>query len=573
VLIPSARLRIFCRLRTGQVAILHVVQGPDKGRSFRTGTESALIGRTSEQIQLTDNSSSRSHAELRPCNGSWFLVDLGSANGTFLNGRRVTAPIELSDGDQIRIGESVLIFSGQDRVERLVGTEMIRERVDLRMGNGRDAGSSILSTVPSVDEGAVLQAPEAADVSAAWNVVYRVAKMISNVESVDALLNRVADLLFDHLVVDRLVVLLKDGEEKDLIPHVVRYHPEPHAEKPRIVTSRTVIQHVLETRDGVLSADAMNDERFRRQGNHDSIHRLGLRSIICVPILAHDEVLGVIHFDCSMSHNTYTQEQLRLAAAIGTLTGIAVENARLWESRMRTERLAAAGEAVAYLSHRIRNIVQGLRGAADVMEIGITKKDVHVIASGWSIMKRNLERMFHLTTNMLTFSKDRQPSLQPTQVNKIVEEVVQLVKPIADEASLCVRTELGTVPGAHFDPDGIHQVVHNILLNAVEAVARSTGRVEIATAHDVDRCEAVVCISDNGPGIPADRIEKIFDAFTSSKGHSGTGLGLAAAKKIVAEHGGEIEVDSAPGVGTTFRIRLPLSQSTFIDEERTRTAS
>jgi two-component system NtrC family sensor kinase len=147
------------------------------------------------------------------------------------------------------------------------------------------------------------------------------------------------------------------------------------------------------------------------------------------------------------------------------------------------------------------------------------------------------------------------------------------VKPIADEASLCVRTELGTVPGAHFDPDGIHQVVHNILLNAVEAVARSTGRVEIATAHDVDRCEAVVCISDNGPGIPADRIEKIFDAFTSSKGHSGTGLGLAAAKKIVAEHGGEIEVDSAPGVGTTFRIRLPLSQSTFIDEERTRTAS
>jgi two-component system NtrC family sensor kinase len=551
------------------VAILHVVQGPDKGRSFRTGTESALIGRTSEQIQLTDNSSSRSHAELRLCNGSWVLIDLGSSNGTFLNGRRITAPVELSDGDQIKIGESVLIFSGQDQVQRLVGTEMIRERVDLRTGNGRNARPSILSSVPSVDEGAVPPAPEAADVSAAWNVVYRVAKMISNVESVDALLNRVADLLFDHLVVDRLVVLLKESGEKDLGPHVVRYHSGPHGEKPTIVTSRTVIQHVLETRDGVLSADAMNDERFRREGNQDSIHRLGLRSIICVPILAHDEVLGVIHFDCSMSHHTYTQEQLRLAVAIGTLTGIAVENARLWESRMRTERLAAAGEAVAYLSHRVRNIVQGLRGAADVMEIGLMKEDVHAIDSGWSILKRNLERMFHLTTNMLTFSKDRQPSLQLTQLNKIVEEVVQLVEPRADEASLCIRTELGSVPEAHFDPDGIHQVVHNILLNAVEAVARSTGRVDVTTAHDESRGEALVCISDNGPGIPADRIEKIFDAFTSSKGHSGTGLGLAAARKIVAEHGGEIEVDSAPGAGTTFCIRLPLNQDPFIDEEKT----
>jgi len=126
---------------------------------------------------------------------------------------------------------------------------------------------------------------------------------------------------------------------------------------------------VLKTREGVLCANAMTDDRFSGDSKQDSVHRLGLKSILCVPILVREEIVGLFHLDCSMSRHTYTQEQLRLVVAVGRLAGMAIENLRLQESRVQTERLAAAGETVAYLSHHIRNILQGMQGGADVVEL------------------------------------------------------------------------------------------------------------------------------------------------------------------------------------------------------------
>jgi len=95
------------------VATLHVLQGPDKGRTYETGAEpQVVIGRTADQVQLSDDSVSRRHAELRPHNDAWVLVDLNSSNGTFLNGQRVVAPIPVKHGDQIRVGSSLLVFTG-----------------------------------------------------------------------------------------------------------------------------------------------------------------------------------------------------------------------------------------------------------------------------------------------------------------------------------------------------------------------------------------------------------------------------------------------------------------------------
>lgn len=573
------------------MATLLVLQGPDKGRTYQTPDEPAVIGRSSDQIHLSDHTASRRHAEIRPDNGSWLLVDLNSSNGTYLNGQRVISPAVLRHGDQIKVGSTLLVFTGQEHVEAFSGPDMIRDLVnfDLLPTKG---GSSILSSVNASEDSVILQPPETADAVVAWNVVYKVADVIGTIESMDAFLERVADILFEHLIVDHLVLLIGAEEESKLTPQVVRYRSRDKARKPKIVTSQTIINHVLKTREGVLCANAMTDDRFTGESKQDSIHRLGLRSIICVPIIARDRIHGVFHLDCSMSHHTYTQEQLRLAVAIGRLAGMAIENQRLLESRVRTERLAAAGEAVAYLSHHIRNIVQGMQGGAEVVELGMKRRTADAIESGWAMVRRNLDRIYILAMNMLTFSKDRQPKIEMAQLNKIVEDVIALVQGRGDEHGVMILTDLEEMPAIPLDPDGIHQVVHNIILNAIEAAPPQGGRVNIATkyhkgepgsgsgvrgpGHSPQNSKSkhpspfvTLSIGDNGPGIPPEDRDRIFDAFHSSKGHGGTGLGLAAAKKIVTELQGLIEVESVVGEGTTFHVKLPAVHVRLADSDKT----
>jgi signal transduction histidine kinase len=549
------------------VPTLHVLQGPDKGRTYQTGDEPALIGRWSDQIQLTDNSTSRRHAEIRPVGGAWVLVDLGSSNATYLNGQRVVSAVKLKDGDQIKVGSSLLVFSANERIGSLTGPSLIADLVDL--GGSGSGESSILSSISASEDSVILQPPETADAVAAWNAVYKIAEMIGTIDSVGAFLGRMADVVFEHLIVDRLVIMTYPDDGQELVPQVVRFRYEQRDRKPKIVTSRKIVAHVVDTKSGLLCANAMTDDRFSPESSQDSIHRLGLRSVICVPIIAHEAVQGVIHLDCSMSHHTYTHEQLRLAIAIGRLTGMAIENARLLEQRMRTERLAAAGETVAYLSHHIRNLVQGLHGAASTVETGIAKRSVDTIASGWGMMKRNLERTGNLVMNMLTFSKERKPSMQPGNISRTIEDVLALAQPLADERGIMLLADLEETPLFAYDPDGIHQVLHNIVLNAIQAVAPDAGRVNIRANVPVGGAFVDIAVSDNGPGMAADVASKVFDAFYSSRGHAGTGLGLAASKKIVLEHHGQISVDSTPGAGTTFLIRLPVDRSSADSPERT----
>lgn len=550
------------------MATLHVLQGPDKGRTYETPNEALVIGRSSDQVHLSDTSASRRHAEIRPSNGHWLLTDLNSSNGTYLNGQRVVSPAKLKHGDQIKVGSTLLVFHGKDDVETFAGAQRLTDLLDLDAA-GSLGGSSILSSMDASEESVILQPPETADAVAAWNVVYKVAETLGTTDSADAFLERVVDILFEHLIVDRLVLLLYNAQTRDVTPHLVRYRTRDRGRQPKIVTSRTIINHVLTTKDGVLCANAMTDDRFTAESMQDSIHQLGLRSIICVPVVARDGIHGVLHLDCSMSHHTYTQEQLRLVVAIGRLAGMAIENFRLLDSRMKTARLAAAGEAVAYLSHYIRNILQGMQGGAEVVELGMKKQQAEMMQSGWKLMRRNLDRIFLLTMNMLTFSKDRQPRIETAQLNKVITDVLGLVQGRADEKGVILLPELEEIPAIPMDPDGVHQVAHNIVLNAIDAVPETGGRVNVSTHFDPERCVVVLSIADNGPGIPEAERERIFDAFHSSKGQGGTGLGLAAAKKIVDEMEGNIEVQDAAGGGTLFRVTLPASHVKLVDSERT----
>jgi signal transduction histidine kinase/pSer/pThr/pTyr-binding forkhead associated (FHA) protein len=546
---------------------LHVLKGPDRGRVIDVTTARLILGRTSQDLPLIDNAVSREHAEIQPENGHWVLADLKSSNGTYVNGERLRKPVTLHDGDKIRVGGTTMMFRLQESVERLSGEES-HDFVDLD-AISHQFESSILSSVPNAEESLIIATPETAEAVHAWHVMYDVAESIGGIGEVHELLERITDIVFKHFTVDCMFVLMKDREGR-LKSQIVRYRSKHNRDGEKVVGSRTIINHVVEKREGILCANAMTDKRFANSASAGSIANMALRSVICVPIVCRNDVHGVMHVDCSMAQHTYTHEQLRLMTAIGRLAGMAVENVKLVESRVRNERLAATGETVAYLSHHVRNILQGMRSGSDVLEMGLARERIDLIRSGWGIVQRNQDRTMQLVSNMLTFSKDREPRIESIQLNRIIEEVVRLVELRAHERGVDIECELGELPPLPLDSDGIHQVVLNIMTNALDVVPDKNGRVTVTTIFDEAGNCGVLTISDNGPGIPKAELDTIFNAFHSSKGQGGTGLGLAAAKKIVTELHGKITVTSKADRGTTFRICLSTEETAAEDSEKTR---
>jgi len=261
---------------------------------------------------------------------------------------------------------------------------------------------------------------------------------------------------------------------------------------------------------------------------------------------------------------------LGLITSIGYMTGLAIENSRLLDARMQGERLVAVGETVAYLSHHIKNILQGMRAGADVIELGLDRRNFSALQKGWHILHHNLDRVYNLSMNMLAFSKKRQPRREQVQLNKVVDDAVELAGRLADERHvmlLCEPEE--SFPPIPVDSDGIHQAVLNILTNAIDAVQPNTGVVNVKTHYDPANNQALVTIADNGPGIEQNRLESVFQPFQSDKGQGGTGLGLAVARKIVDEHGGRITISSVLGEGTIFELSLPAGEGRLFDSAET----
>ncbi|MGA2501647.1 MAG: FHA domain-containing protein, partial [Tepidisphaeraceae bacterium] len=405
---------------------LLVLQGPDKGRRYELPEAPLLIGRESRQLPLTDNTVSRRHCELHPeGEGEWSLHDLGSSNGTYINAIRIGGQHPLKLGDQIRVGRTLMVFGAQPGVTRSSGGN-----VNLA---GEESGmdSSIVAAIPSSDESMVLAVPEpsAAAVSN-LKMLYQLQAALGTNFKVDQVLEVVMDLVLEHVKADRGLILFVGEQNGEMQPKVVRIRDEgtrsdeklPVGE-PKFLASRTIVNHVVQNGQGVLSSNAMLDRRF---SSGKSIHSLGIRSALCVPIKARrldgkqgDEILGVIYIDSSVKNYTYSPDQLRLLTAIGMQAGLAVQNARLYQQGLQAERMAAIGETTAALSHSIKNILQALRGGADVVEMGIRGSNLVQVGKGWGIVERNLEKIYNLTMNLLAYSKDREPLIELAGLKRI----------------------------------------------------------------------------------------------------------------------------------------------------------
>ena len=572
------------------VLILTVLQGPDKGKKYELPDhEPQLIGRSSEALPLSDNAVSRRHAELTPDDGLWYIRDLQSQNGTYVNGVRLLDRQRLRPGDQIRCGQSLFVFgqteSSDPDVVRVVGPKQLDATVE------KTLPSRALFSASNEDSMILAEPEPRAAAIDHLRIIYRLTTILTT-QALDRqqLLKSVMELVFAEFHPERGCIMLQREGEAQPTPAVVKYKEAPKdADDAKIHVSRTILHLTMTKSEGVLSSNAMSDPRFAKG---DSVQRFHIRSAICSPIKFRDKVFGAIYIDSSIANYSFTPEQLLLLNAIGQHLGLALSNADLYQQKLQSERLAAIGETVATLSHSIKNILQGLRGGADVVEMGLKKNDLKIATNGWGILKRNLDRIIGLTMNMLAFSRQRRIEPELIRVGSIIDECVQLLEGQAATKQVALLADVDPeMPPVPLDSSLIHQALMNLITNAVEAVEPGVGAVTIKASYlpngspilrsRTSRLPALtdsrmgttpaveIAIIDNGPGIPASKQPWVFEPFNTTKGLKGTGLGLAVAKRIAEEHGGKITLDTQEGKGATFRITLPADARDMIDPSAT----
>jgi signal transduction histidine kinase len=346
------------------------------------------------------------------------------------------------------------------------------------------------------------------------------------------------------------------------------------------------MDYVLREKQGVLVSDVARDQRFQAV---QSIVRHGISEIICVPMKGRHETLGVLYLDARTPSrdplgapipggkpaNKFTGDHLFLAGALAHQAALAVEETRYYQAMVQAERLAAVGQTIAALSHHIKNILQGLRSGSEILKMGLQDNDAVLLQQGWKNIEKNQGRIYDLVMDMLSYSKEREPNIESTDLNGVARDVLELMAPRAKELGVELASQLeNTLPPCPADPEGIHRALLNIVGNALDAVEDAESpRVLVSTAHEEEGEWVRFEVRDNGDGIPPEKINDIFRPFVSTKGARGTGLGLAVSRKILREHGGDILVRSEPGKGSLFILRLPLRSPFNADISSTQTIS
>jgi two-component system, NtrC family, sensor kinase len=234
---------------------------------------------------------------------------------------------------------------------------------------------------------------------------------------------------------------------------------------------------------------------------------------------------------------------------------------------VRSERLAAVGKMAAMITHEVRNPLSSIGLNTELLE-----EELAALSAGDEAKQlcraigREVDRLTAITEEYLSFARLPTPRLAAGSVVTLVDDLARFVRDDLAGRNVVLTVEHARdVPLARLDESQIRQSIFNLLRNAAEAVsAHGGGNVWIRTRGS--DATVVIEVSDDGPGIPADLRERLFDPFVSTK-DGGTGLGLALTHQIVRDHGGTIAVNSPPGTGATFTIELPRA----VDRDRTAT--
>ena len=342
-------------------------------------------------------------------------------------------------------------------------------------------------------------------------------------------------------------------KERSPLPHWIREHRQP-------LVAANVREHRLSV------------------GIEDLVERTGLQSIAVVPIMHQGRVIGSLSGHQTQSQRRWAEDDIDLLTAVATQIGSTLENARLISELREANRLK--DEFLATLSHELRTPLTAIKGWVDLLSENDALQFDEELADGIEVIKHSAASLTQLISDLLDLSRIQRRVLRlerrPSDINAVVLEAVQVVRPSAVIRNLDLRLELAaSLPEANVDAHRLQQVVWNLLTNAVKftpeggrIIVRSRlidgGGILIAEDESEPLRWIVIEVEDDGEGIPAEFLPYVWDRFrqadsSTTRRHGGLGIGLALVKELVEAHGGRASVRSE-GRGATFTVRLPLTK-------------
>jgi len=277
----------------------------------------------------------------------------------------------------------------------------------------------------------------------------------------------------------------------------------------------------------------------------------GPGTVLCLPLHVQGARIGVLYLDGRDPLPGAVDRSL--LEAMVSLGAIAIERTRLAEENLRNQVLATVGKVASAIVHDFKNGLFVIAGHAQLLGLTATDSNTrHHLAQ----IRGAAERLGQLSMDILDYSKVREPRRETVDLAQFLETQAEPLQPRAQESEVELVCQ-GPPCQASLDRHRFSRVIENLLSNALDALAgQEGGKVTLAWAP----CEgggATIQVTDNGKGIPRKIQKRIFEPFFSHGKARGTGLGMATVNRIMAEHGGSIEVASEEGRGTAVTLRLP----------------
>ncbi len=392
--------------------------------------------------------------------------------------------------------------------------------------------------------------------------LYHLSQVISSSLDMHQILTIAMDNIRDMLRVELGSIVLRDEKTGKLF-FASTLKPDPSLEEVHLPVGEGIVGQVIQTGEPLLVNDAQNYPAF--SPSIDQITGEYSRSILCVPLIAHDRVIGAIEL-INKKNGFFSTLDLTLVRSAAASIAVAFDSARLYreqaelirelqqsqERLVQNERLSAMGRLAASLAHEINNPLQAVHSCLQLathFELSQEKQKEYLGMAG-----EEVERLIDIVTRILDFSRPSDGVLEMANINAIIGQVMRLAEKHMIHQKLSVQQNLASdIPLLRVIPDQIAQVFLGIILNAFDAMSEA-GTLIITTRTRGDW--VVIGFQDEGIGMSAQTLDRVYEPFFSTRSDR-TGLGLTIGYGIVERHGGKIKIESEEGMGSTFTVFLP----------------
>lgn len=359
--------------------------------------------------------------------------------------------------------------------------------------------------------------------------------------------------------VRRIEVAHADPARRTLLTELLQYPIDPSTPNPVFAVLETGTPELInDVDDEFLRALATSEKQY------DLYRRLGLGSMLLVPLIAHGETRGAMGF-FSAQPRRYGPEEMGLARDLGVLSALAVDNARLYRNAQTA--LQARDDMIAVVSHDLGNPLSAIRIGTSLLLRSIPPAEQK--SGRWEhleFIRQSAQQMENLINDLLDVKRLEAGKvvleLEEVAAGAALREVLDVFRPIAEGRSQTLEARCDeSMPRVFADPQRLIQVLCNLVSNALK-FTNPDGRVTVAARRAGDY--VLFSVTDTGQGIPPEHVSHVFDRFWQGNrsGKKGLGLGLAIARGLVEAHGGRIWAESALDEGSTFLFTMPIAAPT-----------